>query len=392
MSSPPRTAFLYTPAYARFDYGPTHPLRNVRLRLTHELIMAHGLLDLPNTRRVETRPSTMDEMAAFHDPEYLEVLRRVDGNDVRANARGALYAYGLGTGDNPIFPGVYAWSALVTGASLQAMELVASGQVDVAFNIAGGLHHAHRAKASGFCYVDDPAVILAHLLDRGLRVAYVDIDVHHGDGVQFGFYDTDRALTISLHESGLSLFPGTGFVEETGEGKGQGFSVNVPFAPGTDDEIFVWAFDEVVPPLLRAFAPDVLVTQLGTDTHRTDPLANLCLTTRGFAHAVRAFRATGRPWIALGGGGYDVANVPRAWTLAWAIMNDVEPPPAVPEAYRQACIAMDLRADPLVDEPYVAAGRAKETAWEFARDQVAGVRRVIFPHHGLAAAGVASAG
>jgi len=174
-------------------------------------------------------------------------------------------------------------------------------------------------------------------------------------------------------------------LEETGAGKGQGFSANVPFAPGTDDEIFTWAFDEVVPPLIGAFAPDILVTQLGADTHHTDPLANLSLTTRGFAHAVRAFRALGRPWIALGGGGYDVANVPRAWTLAWAFMNDAEPPAGVPEAYRAACRALDLRADPLLDEPHRTTGRAKETAWAFARDQVARGRQLIFPHHGLAA-------
>jgi len=381
MTAPPRTAFIYSPEYGRFDYGPSHPLRNVRLRLTHDLIQAHGLLDLPGTRTLQTRPASLDEMAAFHDPAYLEVLRRADGGGSGRD----LYAYGLGTGDNPIFRGVYEWSALVTGASLQAMELVADGRVDVAFTIAGGLHHAHRAKASGFCYVDDPAVIIAHLVERGLRVAYVDIDVHHGDGVQFGFYETDRVLTLSLHESGYSLFPGTGFTDETGAGKGQGFSANVPFAPGTDDEIFTWAFDEVAPPLLGAFAPDILVTQLGADTHHTDPLANLSLTTRGFAHAVRAFRALGRPWIALGGGGYDVANVPRHWTLAWAIMNGVEPPAGVPEAYRAACGALGLRADPLLDEPHVVTGRAKEAAWTFARDQVAHVKQVVFPHHGLTA-------
>jgi acetoin utilization protein AcuC len=379
MSPPPRTAFLYTDGYARFDYGPSHPLRNVRLRLTHDLIRAHGLLDLPHARVVPTRPATMDEMAAFHSRPYLERLRGVDAGGAGPD----LYAFGLGTGDNPIFPGVYEFSALVTGASLQAMELVVSGQVNAAFNIAGGLHHAHRAKASGFCYVNDPAVVIAHLVERGLRPAYVDIDVHHGDGVQGGFYDSDRTLTISLHESGHTLFPGTGFVEETGKGKGQGFSANVPFGPGTDDEVFTWAFDQVVPPLIAAFNPDVLVTQLGADTHRTDPLANLSLTTRGFAHAVRAFRAMGRPWVALGGGGYDVANVPRAWALAWAIMNDVAPPPGVPEAYRAACAAQDLRADPLLDEPYAVTGRAKAQAWSFARENVARLKHLVFPHHGL---------
>ena len=380
MNSPPRTAFIYSADYLRFDYGANHPLRNVRLRLTHDLVRAHGLLDLPATRTVEARQATLDEMLAFHDRGYLEALGGVDRGEVRRD----LYSYGLGTADNPIFPGVYEWSALVTGASLQAMDLVASGQVDVAFSIAGGLHHAHRAKASGFCYVDDPAVIIAHLVERGLRVAYVDIDVHHGDGVQWAFYDTDRVLTISLHESGLSLFPGTGFVEEAGQGKGQGFSVNVPFAPDTDDEIFTWAFDAAVPPLLHAYGPDILVTQLGADTHRTDPLANLALTTRGFAHAVQAFRQAGRPWVALGGGGYDIANVPRAWTLAWAIMNGVEPPPGVPATYREACGHLGLRPDPLLDDPYPASGQTKDRAWAFARDQVARVRRLIFPHHGLA--------
>lgn len=379
MKSPPQTAFVYSADYARFDYGPTHPLRNVRLRLTHDLIRAYGLLDLPHTQMIEARLATAEEMLAFHDPDYLDVLRRVNGGA----AGRALSAYGLGTADNPVFPGVYEWSALVAGGSLQAMELVASGRAAVAFSIAGGLHHAHRAKASGFCYVDDPGVIIAHLVERGLRVAYVDIDVHHGDGVQWAFYDTDRVLTVSLHESGLSLFPGTGFVEETGRGKGQGFSANVPFAPGTDDEIFVWAFDAVVPPLLDAFAPDILVTQLGADTHWTDPLANLSLTTRGFAHAVRAFRATGRPWVALGGGGYDVSNVPRAWALAWAMMNGVDPPLGIPQAYCEACRALGLRAEPLLDGPHVVTGPTKETAWAFARDQVARLRRIVFPHHGL---------
>ncbi len=379
MNSPPRTAFIYSTAYARFDYGPTPPLRNVRLRLTHDLVRAHGLLDLPTTCTVDAQPAPLEAMLAFHDRAYLDALRRVDGGRVGRD----VFFYGLGTADNPIFPGVYEWSALVTGASLQAMELVASGRADVAFSIAGGLHHAHRAKASGFCYVNDPAVLIAHLVERGLRVVYVDIDVHHGDGVQWAFYDTDRVLTISLHESGLSLFPGTGFVEEAGQDKGQGFAVNVPFAPDTDDEIFAWAFDRVVPPLLAAFAPDILVTQLGVDTHRTDPLANLALTTGGFAHAVRAFRATGRPWIALGGGGYDVANVPRAWALAWALMNGLEPPAGVPEAYRETCRPLGLCAGPLLDAPCPVTGAAKETAWAFARDQVARVRRLVFPHHGL---------
>lgn len=359
------TAFVYSDQYRQFDYGSQHPLRIERLSKTADLCRRAGLLDLPGVRLVETRPATEVELAAFHTAEYLDVLRAADGGELPDGA----WAYGLGSGDNPAFPGVYTWSRLYAGASLQAMELVEAGRAACAFNMAGGLHHAAPARASGFCYVNDAGICIAHLLRRGRRVAYVDIDAHHGDGVQYAFDETDRVLTISLHEMGQSLFPGTGDAGEIGRGAGAGYAVNVPLWPGTDDEVFLWAFDQVVPPLLGAFAPDVVVTQLGIDSHRDDPLTHLQVSTAGFAAAVRRLRALCPRWIALGGGGYNVAVVARGWTWAWAIMNDRELPG-------------EIGPDPAgsTDPP---PPDLQGQAWGFAREQVRRVQRLTFPYHGL---------
>jgi len=379
MTTAPGTAFIYSEGYQRFDYGPGHPLRNRRLALTHVLCQAYGLLNLPTTRLVETRPATEAELLAFHRADYLDVLRAAD----RGRLVPQLWQYGLGTADNPVFPGVFDWSRLSTGGSVQAMELVDSGQVERAFNVAGGLHHAAAARASGFCYINDAAVIIQLLVRRGRRVAYVDLDAHHGDGVQFGFYDTDRVLTISLHESGESLFPGTGFVEEIGQGAGVGYSVNIPLLAGSDDGIFVWAMDQAVLPLLAAFRPDVVVTQLGADTHRTDPLANLALTTDGFAQAVRRLAPLCRRWIALGGGGYNLENVPRSWTLAWAIMNEREIPDELPAAFREEFRRCGCSASTLGDAAGAADPASREPAWRYVREQVRRLQQLVFPHHGL---------
>jgi acetoin utilization protein AcuC len=379
MTEVPRTAFIYSERYQHFDYGPGHPLRIERLALTHELCSAYGLLDLPTTRLIEARDATEDEVVAFHRPDYLDVFRAADRGQPAPN----LWDYGLGTSDNPTSPGMYAWSLLSTGASLQAMALVDSGEVGCAFNIAGGLHHAAAARAAGFCYVNDAAVVIKHLLRRGRRVAYVDIDAHHGDGVQFGFYETDQVLTISIHESGETLFPGTGFAEEIGRGRGIGYAVNLPLLAGSDDAIFLWAFDQVVPPLLTAFNPDVVVTQLGVDTHRTDPLTNLAMTTTGFAEVVRRLQPLCRRWIALGGGGYNLENVPRSWTLAWAIMNHREIPDDLPESFLTTFQRLGFRATRLRDDPNPADAPTREQAWRFVREQVYRIQRLVFPHHGL---------
>jgi len=324
-----KTAFIYSDNFAEYDYGPGHPLKPFRLRLTAELIKAYGLLSLKEVRVVGATPAEEEDLLLYHTRDYLEILNAANnGLEIPGAGR-----YGLGYGDNPVFKGVYDWSKLVTGASLQAMELVDSEEVSIAFNISGGLHHALASRASGFCYVNDPVVIISSLLKKGRRVAYVDIDAHHGDGVQEAFYHTDQVLTISIHESGAHLFPGTGFENETGAGKGKGYTVNIPLPPFSDDELFVYAFNEIVPHLIKSFRPDVVVSQLGVDSFRTDPLAHLNYTTNGFCEVVGKIKELSSKWIALGGGGYEITNVARAWTLAWAIMNDIDLADDLPEPF-----------------------------------------------------------
>jgi acetoin utilization protein AcuC len=333
-----KTAFIYTDAYLDYDYGPTHPLRIIRLKLTYELIKAYGLLNLPSVQFISTLKAEEENAAIFHSQEYLNILRQANEGFLPGDA----YAYGLGPGDNPIFPGLFNWSLLVTGATLQAVDFVVDGKGEIAFNIAGGLHHAMRSRASGFCYMNDPVIGIMRLLSRGKRVAYIDIDAHHGDGVQKAFYETKQVLTISLHETGYTLFPGTGFEYEIGEGEGEGYSVNLPFPPFTGDEIYLWAFEEVVPELIHAFQPDVVVTQLGVDTFYDDPLTNLRLSIRGYEKVLKRIKDLAPRWVALGGGGYNISNVARAWTLAWAVMNGIELKEELPESYLKEAMRMGI--------------------------------------------------
>jgi acetoin utilization protein AcuC len=338
-----KTAFIYTDTYLDYDYGPTHPLQVIRLKLTYDLIKAYGLLDLPSVQFVSTVKAEEKDLAAFHSEEYLNILRQADNGHLSGNA----FPYGLGPGDNPIFQGLYNWSLLVTGATLQAVDFVTEGKGEIAFNIAGGLHHAMKARASGFCYINDPVIGIMRLLRLGKRVVYIDIDAHHGDGVQEAFYKTNQVLTISLHETGYTLFPGTGFEHEIGKGEGEGYSVNLPFPPCTDDEVYSWAFEEVVPELVQAFKPDVVVTQLGVDTFYNDPLTNLHLSLSGYEKVLRKIKDLAPRWVALGGGGYNISNVARAWTLAWAVMNGVELNEELPESFLKEAVKIGFEAGDL---------------------------------------------
>ncbi|MCA1825076.1 MAG: acetoin utilization protein AcuC, partial [Frankia sp.] len=315
------TLVIWDEVFTSYDFGPTHPLRPLRLELTMALAAACGVFDNPAVTIAPPRGAGDDMLELVHDRDYIGAVRRTPDNLLgRLPAR-----YGLGPGDNPIFPRMHEAASLVTGASVDACRAVWEGRAQHAVNLAGGLHHAMAARASGFCIYDDPAVGIAWLLANGAsRVAYVDIDVHHGDGVQAAFYDDPRVLTVSLHETGQLLFPGTGFPDELGSGAGRGTSVNVALPPHTDDAAWLRAFAAVVPPLLRAYRPEILVAQLGCDTHALDPLAHLRLSVDGQAAAYRslhelAHELCGGRWVVLGGGGYEIVQVvPRAWTLALA--------------------------------------------------------------------------
>ncbi len=343
-----KTAFVYSDAFALFDYGSRHPLRTERLKLTHDLIRSYGLLEPEVTRHVSPGPVGDRDLLRFHESDYLDVLKKSNSGTPPVGAG----SYGIGPGDNPGFPGLLDWSRLVAGGSLIGADLVDRGEVDIAFSIAGGLHHAGPRRASGFCYINDPVLAILRLVGRGRRVLYLDIDAHHGDGVEAAFYESRQVLTVSFHETGRSLFPGTGFETDTGSGPGRGYAVNIPLPAYTGDEGFLHAFREIVPACVERFRPEMLVTQLGVDTFAADPLAHLEYTTSGFEEAVRVIRDLKVPWLALGGGGYNVGNVARAWTLAWAVMNHVEPPDDIPAAFAEANDADILGCPTLRDPPH----------------------------------------
>ena len=356
-------------------------MRPIRLQHTFELLQAYGAFDGGVSQLVPPRPATEEELALLHTGEYIQAVKSFSQG-------GSQYDQGRfnfdDKGDNPTYPGMFEASALSTGGTLVAADLVASGRVDAAFNISGGLHHAAAGQASGFCVFNDPALAIKALVAGGRRVAYVDIDAHHGDGVQNAFFDDGRVLTISIHESGRYLFPGTGSESEVGAEGGVGYSVNIPLYPFTDDEIYLDAFNQVVPPLLRAFSPDVLVTQLGIDSYYSDPLTHLQVTTRGYVAAVETLANLGVPWLALGGGGYDLGAVARAWTLAYGVMLETEWPDMIPGAFASQPFAAQYGLSRLRDTVSLQIPPdVQRDARRFAQETVAVLRRDVFPIHGI---------
>jgi acetoin utilization protein AcuC len=308
-----------------YDFGSDHPLRPERVLLTYDRIRSLGLVDGSSVSEVPARSASDEEITAVHSPQFVQMVKDIDSGTV-ANHRGL--EYGLGTPDDPIFDGMHPASAAVCGASITAAELVVEQGFNHSFNPAGGLHHARRSEASGFCIYNDPSVAIAKILDLrpDWRVMYVDVDVHHGDGVQWIFYEDPRVLTLSLHQSGRYLYPGTGFEDETGSGPAVGTAANIPLLPGTGEEDYLWALERLLSELGRAFRPHVLVTQLGADTHFGDPLANLALTLRAYPRIASLLHTAvhelaGGRWVATGGGGYQFDTVvPTAWTIHFAEM------------------------------------------------------------------------
>jgi acetoin utilization protein AcuC len=330
-----RVALVLAPEARIYDHGPEHPLRPDRVLLTWDLIHAYELDRRPNVETRGVEPADDPTLELVHTPAFIDATRRAGDGE-----RGDWARFGYGPGDNPIFDRMHEAGAIVAGASVAAARAVWADGCDHAFNAAGGLHHAMPDRASGFCVYNDPAIAIAWLLANGCqRIAYVDVDVHHGDGVQFVFWNDARVLTISLHQFGSWFFPGTGSASERGGPEAPGTAINVPLPAFTSDDAWLEAFRAVVPPAVRAFAPDVLVTQLGCDTHHSDPLAQLLLTTAAYGETAAelhqlAHAAAGGHWVATGGGGYQWARVvPRAWTRYFAEMCEADPPDELPESW-----------------------------------------------------------
>ncbi|MEQ3554457.1 acetoin utilization protein AcuC [Pseudonocardia nematodicida] len=380
-----RTSVVWTPEFLGYQLSDDHPLNPVRLDLMMELSRGLGVLD--DVELIVPEPATEAELTRVHTTGYQTAVRSAPDAPFDIG-------HGLGTTDNPIFFGMHEAASLIAGGSIAAAREIAEGRADRAVNMAGGLHHAMRDRAAGFCVYNDCSVAIAWLLDQGYeRIAYVDVDVHHGDGVQDAFYDDPRVLTVSMHQHPLTLWPGTGWAGELGRGGGEGYAVNVPLPPGTSDAGWLRAFHAVVPSVLERFRPQILVTECGADTHAEDPMANLELSVdghRAIYHALRELAETtaGGKWLVLGGGGYALYRVvPRSWThlMAVALDRDLAPDTAIPADWTARAtthtraplpVSMSDGADPSF-EKWGGANSERVDA------TILETRRAVFPLHGL---------
>jgi acetoin utilization protein AcuC len=384
-------AVVWDDDLARYDFGAGHPLAPVRVQLAMRLARDLGLIDGDGVTVIPPVQLDDDALLTVHDVDYLAAVKRCSADPSRVEMH-----RGLGTDDVPTFAGMHEASRAVCGATLAAVQAVHSGSALHAVNLAGGLHHAMPGAASGFCVYNDIAVGIQWLLDQGVeRVAYVDVDVHHGDGVQAAFWDDPRVLTVSVHESGRALFPGTGYPSEVGGPNALGFAVNVALPPHTGDDGWLRAFDGVVPSLLRSFEPQFLVTQNGCDSHAEDPLAHLELSIDGQRASYEALHllahevCDGR-WVALGGGGYAwVDVVPRAWShlIGEVVGRPVPPETPLPASWRDFVEErLKVPTPALMTDGSTPRVRSWESGYDPADAIDAAVlrtREAVFPWHGL---------
>ncbi len=374
-----QNVLIYDDRLASSEYTPTHPFKPVRAKLFVELL--HRYFNVYDDRFVMKTPEPLNEdlLYLFHDRAYIDLLKKAE----RGEFAPEMLQAGLGTEENPVFRGMFQLALTIAGGTHQGAMLLAEGAARAVFDPLSGLHHAGRNRAAGFCYINDIDIAIADLVRKGRRIAYIDIDVHHGDGVQDAFYATDKVLTISLHESGETLFPGTGVETEIGAGEGRGYNVNVPLRAGTDDEVYYSAFEAVVPPLVDHFGADVVFAQIGADTHKDDKLAHLNLTSNGYKRVVSRINELSPRIMAMGGGGYNVYKTAALWTLAWSALVGKEPEDKFTGLVGGMMYGPEADAGSLEDLPFVLEGREKELCVQQANRVVEYLKKTVFPIHGL---------
>lgn len=396
-STTPSVRVVWDDRLTQYDFGETHPMNPVRLDLTTRLARALGVLDLPGVEvvGVDDEPDLDAFLTGVHSPDFVEAVKAASLDPANADER-----FGLGTEDDPAFVGIHETSARIAVATRDLCKAVWQGEIDHGVNYCGGMHHAMADRAAGFCIYNDAALGIRWLLDNGVeRVAYIDVDVHHGDGVEQIFWNDPRVLTISVHETGRILFPGTGFPGDIGGPDAEGSAANLELPAGTGDAAWLRAIHAVVPSLVRAFKPQILVTQQGCDSHYSDPLAHMAIsidaqrtafeTIHDLAHEV----CDGR-WVALGGGGYELVDVvPRSWTHLTAIAAhkpiDLEAP--VPQEWRDHVTERVGRpGPPRMGDGVAEGGHVWFRSWATGSDPdnpvdraVMATREAVFPHHGL---------
>jgi len=374
-----QAAFIHTSQLDEGGYPSECPFDSRRAGRTHATVNSLGLLNLTNTKLIAPVRLTRSQLERFHTPDYLDVLQRAGRgvHDFKALKKG------LGTPDCPLFKDMFEYVSLAAGGTVTGADLILSSEAHIAFNPSGGFHHAAADASSGFCYINDLVLGAMQLADAGKRVMVIDLDAHHGDGTQTAFYSRADVVTLSMHESGKSLFPGTGFVEEIGEGDGKGCSINLPLPVGTYDAIYYTAFREVVMPLIEAVDPDVLMVPLGMDGLAGDPLAHLNLTNNVFADIVADLRETDRPILATGGGGYNPQNTQRAWALMWSVLANGRDDATAAFGMGGDMLENTAWFGGLRDRTLLSHGGYRDSVDAEIRGIIEQIKKTIFPLHGL---------
>jgi acetoin utilization protein AcuC len=374
-----KAAFIYSSELEKFHYPPEHPFNTIRARKTRQILNSMGLLSGDGRREVAPIPAERVVLKKFHSARYLYALKKASEGQWDNEA----FYMGIGTSDCPVFEGLYEYAVLACGATLVAAELILAGEADAAFNPSGGYHHAGPEKASGFCYINDVALACTVLAEAGKKVLYLDVDVHHGDGVAYAFYDRSDVMTISFHQDPRTLFPGTGFADEIGTGAGKGYCVNVPLPIGTYDQAYMKAFEAIVPPLASAYKPDVIVFELGADALAGDPLANLRLTNNVYAEIIERLLGVGKPILMTGGGGYNLDNTVRAWALAWSVLCGADSSDSQNHALGGVMLGSTDWQGGLRDRILAVSSQQRDAVIPAIEATVEAVKANVFPIHGL---------
>ena len=374
-----KAIFIYSPELEKYHYPPEHPFNTVRAKRVRETVNSMGLLSGGHVREVPPAPARRIALKKFHSARYLHALKSASQGrwDVEA------LAMGIGTSDCRVFAGLHDYTVLAVGGTLVACEQILSEQAEIAFNPSGGYHHAAPERAAGFCYINDVALACMVLAEKGKRVLYLDVDVHHGDGVAYAFYDRSDVMTISLHQDPRTLFPGTGFEHEIGTGEGKGYCVNVPLPVGTYDEVYLKAFEAIALPLMKAYNPDVFVFELGADALAGDPLAHLQLTNNVYAEIIHHLLSFNKPIVATGGGGYNVENTVRAWALAWSIFCGADAGEHLDQAIGGVLLESTEWQGGLRDRAIAFSESQRKTVVPAVQATIKTIKSTVFPLHGL---------
>jgi acetoin utilization protein AcuC len=372
--------FLHSPELERVGYPEACPFNTARAGRTRATVQSMGLLEPPRCREVPPRQASRADLLRYHTPGYLDVLERAANGPPDDEVLTA----GLGTPDCPIFDGMSTYASWAAGATLTGARLILDGAAHAAFNPSGGFHHAMPDRAAGFCYVNDVVLAAMVLAEAGKRVLFLDIDVHHADGVQHAFYARQDVMVISMHESGETLFPGTGFANEIGEGAGRGYTVNVPLPVGTSDVAYERAFREAVWPLVGAYDPDVIMVELGMDGLAGDPLAHLHLTNNVHADILKKLVGTGKPILATGGGGYNVENTVRGWALCWSVLCGEDGAESYSIGMGGVMLGNTDWLGGLRDRCLISDAGRHDVVDAHIRRTVGQIKALVFPLHGLA--------